>query len=207
MEMVSPASWYFAAARNESLIRCLQATKEYFDRYLLLTSDDLSSLNITDFIPNIYAVLILGAFAAGAYNSPSLDVASIKQTANLDYYLDALSAQALQVLAVSPPGSNTYMSHVYDLFQQSKIWYAQLAKDPNPVGIITGRPTFSFMEIIPTIMARCVDMSKFGSESDISSGVDSRLSEIGSDVQWSEMLSNWAASQDLSNMVLDTAMG
>jgi len=29
---------------------------------------------------------------------------------------------------------------------------------------------------------------------------------VGSDEQWSEMLSNWAASQDLSNMVLDNAL-
>lgn len=206
--MVPSSSWYFAASRNESLIRCLQATKDYLDRYLSLGFEDLISMNLTDFIPNVYAILVLGAFASGAYHNPSLDATSIRQTANLDYYLDSLSAQALQVLAVSPPGSNNYMSHVYELFQQSKIWYHQLSKSPAPIGS-AGRPTFSFMEIIPTIMARCVDFSeKFGSSnSEISSGVESRLSEVSSDVQWSEMLSNWAASQDLSNMVLDTALG
>jgi hypothetical protein len=100
---------------------------------------------------------------------------------------------------------------LYSLFQQSKVWYSQLAKDPTPIGMcITGRPTFSFMEIIPTIMARCVDFSGTFSSgqscSDSSAVGGSRLSEVGPDEQWSEMLSSWAASQDLSNMVLDNAL-
>jgi hypothetical protein len=209
MEMTS-TSWYYSAPRNESLIRCLQATKDYLDRYLLLTSQDIANLNMTDYIHNVYAILVLGAFATGAYDSDTLDSTSIKQTANLDYYLDALSTQALQYLAVSEPGGNNYISHIYDLFQQSKVWYSQLIKDPTPIGMgIATRPTFSFMEIIPTIMARCVDFSvTFSSEkSDVSSAVGgSRLSEVGSDEQWNEMLSNWAASQDLTNMVLDNAL-
>jgi hypothetical protein len=40
----------------------------------------------------------------------------MKASANLSYYLDALSAQALQLLAVSEPGSNNFVSHIYDLF-------------------------------------------------------------------------------------------
>ena len=207
MEMMS-TSWYYSAPRNESLIRCLQATKDYLDRYLLLTSEEMANLNMADYIHNIYAILILGAFAAG--DGDTVDSTSIKQTANLDYYLDALSAQALQLLAVSEPGSNNYISHIYDLFQQSKVWYSQLGNDPTPIGMSThGHPAFSFMEIIPTIMARCVDFSvTFSSgKSDVSSAVGgSRLSEVGSDEQWNEMLSNWAASQDLSNIVLDNAL-
>jgi hypothetical protein len=211
VEMMSN-SWYYSTHRNESLIRCLQATKSYLDRYLLLTSEEIANLNMTDYVHSVYAILVLGAFAAGAYDSDTLDSVSIEQTANLDYYLDALSAQALQLLAISETGSNNYISHLYSLFQQSKIWYSQLVKDPTTISMcITGRPTFSFMEIIPTIMARCVDFSGTFSSgkscSDSSAvGGGSRLSEVGSDEQWSEMLSNWAASQDLSNMVLDNAL-
>ena len=205
-------SWYYSTPRNESLIRCLQATKCYLDRYLLLTSEEIANLNMTDYVHIVYAILVLGAFAAGAYDSDTLDSVSIEQTANLDCYLDALSAQALQLLAISEIGSNNYISHLYSLFQQSKVWYSQLAKDPTTSGMcVTGRPTFSFLEIIPTIMARCVDFSgtfSSGKSSSDSSAVGgaSRLSEVGPDDQWSEMLSNWAASQDLSNMVLDNAL-
>lgn len=205
-------SWYYSTPRNESLIRCLQATKGYLDRYLLLTSEEVANLNMTDYVHSVYAILVLGAFAAGAYDSDTLDSVSIEQIANLGYYLDALSAQALQLLAISETGSNNYISHLYSLFQQSKVWYSQLVKDPTPIGMcITGRPTFCFMEIIPTIMARCVDFSgTFSSGKSYSDspavGGGSRLSEVGADEQWSEMLSNWAASQDLSNMVLDNAL-
>jgi hypothetical protein len=211
-------SWYYSTARNEILIRCLRNTKEYIDRYLLLTPADLASLNLTDYISLVYAVLVLGAFSTGAYDSQILDSADMKATVNLDYYLDALTAQALQLLAVSEPGSNNFVSHIYHLFQQSKIWYSPIVRDPTPVGLsITGKPTFSFMEIIPRIMVRCVDFSvTFASaKSDVSlgggggggGGGGSGLSEVGSDEQWSEMLSSWAANQDLSNMVLDTGMG
>ncbi len=204
-------SWYYSTSRNESLIRCLQATKVYLDRYLSLTSEEIANLNMTDYVHSVYAILVLGSFAAGAYNSDTLDSVSIEQTANLDYYLDALSAQALQLLAISETGSNNYISHLYS-FQKSKVWYAQHTKDPTPIGTcITGCPTFSFMEIMPTIMARCVDFSgtfSLGKSCSDSSGLGggSRLSEVGPDEQWSKMLSSWAASQDLSNMVLDYAL-
>jgi hypothetical protein len=192
-------SWYYSASRNESLIHCLQASKDYLDQYLSLTSEDISNFVLTDFMYLVYAVLLLGAFATGDCDSEVLDVAHIKQTANLDYYLDALSDQALHLISVSKSGSNNYMSHIYGLFQQSKVWYSQMVEDPTPIGLrAVGRLGFSFMEIIPTVMARCIDFS--GLTSDVSSG----LSEASIDEQWSEMLSSWAATQD---MVLDTALG
>ena len=198
-------SWYYSAARNESLIRCLQATKDYLDRYLRLTPEDIANLSLTDIISLVYAVLILGAFATGACDSQSLDIAHIMQSANLDYYLDSLSEQALQLIAGAKPGSNNYMSHLYDLMQQSKIWYAQLVKDPTPIGMcLVGRPNFSFMEIIPTIVGRCVDFSGL-----TTSAISSGLSDVSSDEQWTEILSGWAATaatQDLSTMALDAAL-
>jgi hypothetical protein len=189
-------SWYYSAARNESLIHCLQATKDYLDRYLSMASDDITNFTMTDFVSLIYAVLLLGAFATGACDSQTLDVAHIKQTANLDYYLDALSDQALQLISESKAGSNHYTSHLYGLFQQCKVWYSQIAEDPSPIGLcVVGRPSFSVMEAIPTIMARCADFSGL------------TLSEVSTDEQWAEMLSSWAATQDLSNMALDAALG
>lgn len=195
-------SWYYSAARNESLIRCLQATKDYLDRYLALTLEDIANLTLTDIISLVYAVLILGAFATGACDSQSLDITHVRQTANLDYYLDSLSDKALQQVSASKPGSNDYMSHLYELMQQSKIWYAQLVKDPTPIGMcLVGRPNFSFMEIIPTIVGRCVDFSGL-----TTSAISSGLSDVSSDEQWAEMLSNWASTEDLSTMALDAAL-
>jgi hypothetical protein len=211
METLS-TSWYYSTTRNDIVMRCLKNTKDYLDRYLLLTTADLTNLNLTDYISLIYAVLVLGAYATGVCDSQILNDRDMKAASNLDYYLDALSAQALQLLAISAPGSNNFISHIYDLFQESKVWYSQKIKDPTPIGLcLTGKPTFSFMEIIPTIMARCVDFSvtfetASGCFVDVSESGGSGLSEVGSDEQWSEMLSSWAASQDLSNMVLDTAL-
>jgi hypothetical protein len=203
-------SWYYSTTRNDILLRCLQNIKDFMDRYLLLTTTDLSNLTLTDYISLVYAVLGLGAFATGANDAQITSNESMKASANLAYYLDALSAQSLQLLAVSEPGSNNFVSHIYDLFQQSKIWYNQVLRDPAP---IEGSecPNFSFMEIIPTIMARCVDFSvTFASvESEVSGeggeGLEG-LEVVRGDEQWSEMLSSWAASQDLSNMVLDTPL-
>jgi hypothetical protein len=195
-------SWYYSAARNESLIRCLQATKDYLDRYLALTLEDIANLTLTDIISLVYAVLILGTFATGACDSQSLNITHTRQTANLDYYLDSLSDKAFQQVSASIPGSNNYMSHLYELLQHSRIWYAHLVKDPTPTGMcLVERPNFSFMKIIPMIVGRCVDISSLTTPAK-----SSELPDVSSDEQWAEMLSSWGSTQDLSTMTLDASL-
>ncbi len=153
-EMMSPQlsarSWYQSTARNETLIRCLQASKDYLDRFLSFPAEAPMSGTLPDILGYVYAVLVLGAFATSC-DAPHLDVLQIREMANYDYYLNSLVSKLSKAIASRPPGANTYLQHVYALFQQTKVWYAQILMDPSIDGFANiGSPGFSFMDILPT---------------------------------------------------------
>lgn len=113
-------SWYHSSARTESLIRCLQAAKNYLDYFLTLPPDIVVEFTMHDFLRLIYAVLILGSFATGC-DSPRLDAARIRQISDLENYLNALSQNTMQAIATTPTtDSHGFLSYLYHLWQHSK---------------------------------------------------------------------------------------
>lgn len=191
IEALSPQlksrSWYYSTARSETLMRCLQGCKDYLDCFIAIPPEAVMCGTLPDVLGYIYAVLVLGAFATSC-DCPTLDRLQVREMANYDYYLNALVNNMSRSIPMRPPGSNSYLNHVFALFQQTKIWYAQILMDPTIDGFNNiGNPGFSFMDILPTIMNRCVD---FASASSLST------SETTSDEQWNELLSSWSASLD-----------
>lgn len=176
-------SWYYSSARSESLIRCLQACKDYLDRFLSLPSESIINGTLPDILGLVYAVLVLGTFAV-RIDTPTLDATQLREMANYDHYLNALIAKTTLTMAVmGPAGANDYLHHVHVLFQQSKVWYAQISTDPSVSEAFPDvvRPGFSFMDIIKTIVTRCVDFAA----ATIAGGASS-------DEQWTELLSTWS---------------
>lgn len=181
--IASRRSWYYSISRNEILIRCLQASRDYLDRYLLLTPEDQCSFTMIEFMNLVYVVLLLGDFATGICDSPSLDVAYIKETVNLEYYLDALSGQVYYVVSCAQLGTGYYLNDLAYFLQKSKDWYNRVTADPVGVGQgAVGPVSFSFMEILPMIVSRCHDPFEMTSD----------VSTVSPDEQWVEMLSSWA---------------
>lgn len=174
--------WYHSAARNDSLMRCLHATKSYLDRFLSLPDSALLNMVMLDLLQLVYAVLILGSFSSRC-DAPTLDSVELRQTANLEFYLKSISDKIFNIVALQDPAANRYYRHVHTLFQQSRVWYIQMITDPSP----TGPPNFFFMDIIRTITGRCSDFS-----------TTTALSESSEEEQWTEMLSEWTSSMDTS---------
>ncbi|CZR59098.1 related to cercosporin resistance protein [Phialocephala subalpina] len=180
-------SWYYSTARSETMLRCIQACKDYLDFFIAIPPEAAMYGTLPDILGYIYAVLVLGAFATSC-DSPILDQLQVREIANYDYYLNSLINNLSKAMPMRPLGSNPYLNHIFALFQQTKIWYAQILMDPTIDGFNNiGNPGFSFMDILPTIMNRCVD---FASASSFS------IPDTTSDEQWNELLSGWSASLD-----------
>jgi len=83
------------------------------------------------------------------------------------------------------------MANLNDLFSHSKVWYDQITSEPSTIGYcMLGRADFSFMDIISTIIGRCVDFS---------------VCLKGSDEQWTELLVEWSSDLDSSSIPIDAA--
>jgi hypothetical protein len=79
IELISGQSsleaWYFSNARNESLIACLQAAKNFLDRFIELTPHQTVDFILSDYLRLVYAVLVLGRFTTGC-DCPAFDASS-----------------------------------------------------------------------------------------------------------------------------------
>lgn len=184
---LSGPSWYHSNARNECLLRCLRASKSYLDTFVALPDSVIAGMVTVELLQLVYAVLILGTFASSV-DAPSLDQHQVRQSANLDYYLPSISDRFSRLICVQDPLSNSYKHHMNTLFQTSKAWYVQTVTDPSP----SGPPRFLFKDIIGTITGRCADFT-----------AAEAMSEVSSEDQWTELLSEWASSMDPSALSID----
>ena len=150
-------SWYQSSERSETLIQCLQATKEYLDQFLALSPETIAHITTPAFLHLIYAVLVLGSLATTT-QSPRLDATSIRSLADFESYISALSRKSKQTIATPNIGRGTHehMSNLHHLWQQSKPWYAQSITGNGALARTIGSfPDLSFMDILSTIVQRC----------------------------------------------------
>lgn len=154
------SSWYNSTGRSDSIIRCLQATKEYLDHFLRISPEAIVHFTTPDFLHLIYAILILGSIATTCH-SPQLDQAHIRQIAAFENYISALSQKTMQAIATisQTGGTHGHLKNLHHLWQRSGPWYLQATSRTEMVGIsIVDYPDFSFMEIFSTIIRRCANL-------------------------------------------------
>lgn len=179
-------SWYSSAARTESLIRCLQASKNYLDTFLLLSNEAYLQFTLVDYLGLVHTMFLLGSLATSR-DLGNIDTSQLRQVANFEYYMNALSTKTAQTIASSRTiGGNMYMSSINGLFLQSKAWYLQVLSDPNPAGFRDGKMDFSFMEIMKAILLRCMT---FNDCLDKDCGPADQ--PTNPDEQWVDLLSDW----------------
>lgn len=153
-------SWYNSSARNDSLIACLQATKEYLESLLSLPSQELLTFTLHDFVHLIYAVLVLGRFASGC-DCPPLDN-HLRKSANFDHYIVKLITLTEPVIGFSDGEERVdYIFHLRRIFQASQAWLNQISSEQS---IISLAPQLSFMDLFPTVNDRPLELSttRFG---------------------------------------------
>jgi hypothetical protein len=184
--------WYYSTARSETMIKCLKYCKDFLDYILSLPSVALVDFGIPDFLSFVYAFLVLGAFAT-KIDSPSLDEAQIRRTANFQWYTEQLGIKVMDVITITPKqGSNDYLGGLHALLENSKSWQVQLTTDPSYLGYrIVGRAEFGFMDILPTVLERCCDYT-----------ATKMMPQPGlcSNEKWEEILSGWTSSLNTSTM-------
>lgn len=174
-------SWYYSQERNNCLVSCLTATKENLDHVLSLSENDFLDFTLIEFISLFYAVEILGSFAT-KYNDQLMDAIVVQKPADFDLYINSISEKLLRVIAATKGQlANPYLGHLYSLLQQSKIRHAQTQLGPVKAGCFAlGRPEYTFMELVPTIISRCTDVSFMGKSS---------YNRLTSDQMWTELIS------------------
>ncbi|KAG0648446.1 Transcription factor himD [Hyphodiscus hymeniophilus] len=180
----SPKAYYFSAARNESLIACLQACKNYLDRFIELTPRQTIDFILPNYLRLVYAVLILGRFATGC-DCPILDASDIRQSTNMGYYLDKLISKVDESMMLLPAtDANDWMRHVRKMWQQSKWWYEAIVRDPAAaMDCAIGQPELNFMDILPSAISSCVDFS---------------VTPQSCDERWADML-DWGSNVSVSD--------
>lgn len=178
-------SWYYSSARNESLISCLQAAKTYLDRFLELTPRQTIDFTLPDYLRLVYAVLILGRFSTGC-DCPVLDTASIRKTANMSYYLDRLTDKTDDMIMLSTEGEvNEAFFHMRKLWKSSSSWFDDIERDQSRAGeCAIGQLGLHFMDILPTVIDKCVDFP----------------GTRGCEDKWSDMLTDWPVTLDQISM-------
>lgn len=142
--------------RYQTLIRCLNATREYLDRFLMISPDYIVHASNSEFLNLIYAVLVLGSISTGSYLS-QLDPTHIRVMADFESYITALSHKTIQAIATTCQSDITHghLKNLDHFWQRSKRWYEQsimiIKAGCRPIG----NRKFSFMDIISTVIKRC----------------------------------------------------
>jgi hypothetical protein len=135
-------SWFSAMARTDALITCLDATKDYLDRYLSLPLVQMRENTVLEESKVIYALLVLGKFVSGV-NSPHLDPLALRKRANIEHYMVTLVERMDELITVvDGQEQRNYFWHVKTLFQNSRQWYQQQVRDNSfPMLESDGLPT------------------------------------------------------------------
>lgn len=145
--------WYYAFARTDTLISCVESAKKYLDAYLKLSKADILQNTIMEEIKLVYVILIIGRFTSGV-ESPALDASHLRETAQLGHYMSALIERFSEIVAFDCDGRELidYFWHFRRIFQHTKNWYeAQVRGGYFTTLEMNGLPDckdLSFMEIL-----------------------------------------------------------
>ncbi|KAM3081082.1 hypothetical protein ACMFMG_005035 [Clarireedia jacksonii] len=152
-------SWYHSSARTETLIRCLQAAKEYLDVWLNFTSADFDVLIAPNYLDLFYILLLLGKFTEGC-DAPTLNGEQIRQAANLRYYLDTFIDKFERMLIyVDGQVQKNSVWNFKLLCEELKRWTIEVSAMPPCSDQPTlNTPCISFTEIVPSIKDLCTDI-------------------------------------------------
>ncbi len=145
--------WYYAIARTETLIACIESAKKYLEAYLRLQREEVLQNTIMEEIKLVYSILVIGRFTSGV-DSPFLDAAHLRETAKLGHYMSALIESLNEIITSNGNGRERvdYFWHFRRIFQFTKNWYEEQVRGGFFTTLeLNGLPDcmdLSFMEIL-----------------------------------------------------------
>jgi hypothetical protein len=118
--------WYYAVARTDTLVACIESAKKHLDAYLRLPKGEVFQNTIMEEIKLVYSILIIGRFTSGV-DSPFLDVSHLRETAKLGYYMSALIERLNKIITFNGNGREhiDFFWHYRRIFQHTKNWYEE----------------------------------------------------------------------------------
>jgi hypothetical protein len=145
--------WYYAVARTDTLVACIETAKKYLDAYLRLPKGEVFQNTILEEIKLVYTILVIGRFTSGV-DSPFLDASHLRETAKLGHYMSELIERLNDIIAFNGNGRERidYFWHFRRIFQHTKNWYEEQVRGGFFTTLETnGLPDcvdLSFMEIL-----------------------------------------------------------
>lgn len=86
---ISLHNWNSSVDRSKTLQRALEATRDYLDEYIILSSDELRKQTCIELGQLVYAITIIGKFTSGVW-TPDIDALHFREGAKWHYYMKTL---------------------------------------------------------------------------------------------------------------------
>jgi hypothetical protein len=197
---VTSDEWYSSITRSELLISCLNAAKDYLERYISLPTESLFSSSFADYAKLVYNVLILRLFQTWAKddNLP-MDAANLQSSTNMAPYMEAL---VRKFESMSKIGSDC------GLIEDYTVWLAELFRSYQGQGqektgarLIASKsyPDMSVMQIAPFFASPTpVHLSSYDSSSSVSP-----RSQDNSERSWADVFFEWTPSLDPQDLSIE----
>jgi len=191
-------TWCSSITRSEVLISCLNAAKDYLERYISLPTEALFSSSFADHVRLVYNVLILKLFATWVKDDDSqLDATHIQNSANMAFYMEAL-VRKFENMSKIGRDHGLLEDYTLVLAQLFRTYEGRARGGVARHSSGSSYPDMSVMQILPL-------PSFHGTQ--LSSSSAMLQSQEDSEEQWADMLVRWSPTvdpQDLSTEALFT---
>jgi len=153
----SAKPWYYSTARNDTLLSCLQATKNYLDLFLTFSNEVILNLGLLEYLRLVYAILVLTSFSNGC-DAPTVDHEYMRNAANLSYYLDVLSSRTGSMITYTGSEENRdYMSYLRCKLQTNSWFSSNSEKSQFAECVLPNSGNKGFMDILSNSEGTCFD--------------------------------------------------
>lgn len=193
-------TWCSSITRSEVLISCLNAAKDYLERYIALPTEALFLASFPDHAKLVYNVLILRLFSTWPKGEDlSLDAANLRNSANMVFYMESLVQKFETMGQIIRDGGllEDYTVYLAQLFQTYKARcglndtrrFPEINSSNHSVGHILPLPSSTQLSAHLSLLNESTHFTP-------------QLQEE-SEEQWGDMLNGWSPSLDPPDLSME----
>jgi len=191
--------WCSSIIRSQILIGCLNAAKEYLERYISLPTEALFSASFADHAKLVYNVLILRLFATWAEDDDlALDSVDIRKSANMLYYMESLVRKFESMTKIGCDRGlledyTIYLTQLFRIYENRARQGIEASSSPN-----SSYPEMSVMQLLPLPSSQATQLPY---EPSLSMTLQP---QENSEDQWADMIRGWSPSLDAQDLSAET---